>query len=132
LTEDTPSPLPKLLTIKQSSKVLGTTDDQTRELVNTRRIRYVAIGKRKMIPPDAIDAFILENTVQPECREEMKVPNSALTPAAASITSPGQKAVAHASAQRLRQIANKLKSRSPNSSTSAPAQAALVIPLKSS
>jgi excisionase family DNA binding protein len=124
--------LPLLTTIKVAAEVMGLTEDQVRDLLRERRIRYVRIGKRCMIPRDAIATFITENTVQPSWQDETQGHGSTSSKNADVITSSGPKAAAAGSAARARQIAHKLKSRSPNSSTCEPAAPARVIPLKSS
>jgi len=58
---------PLLTTIKVTAEVMGLTDEQVRSLLRGRRIRYVLVGKRYMIPRDAIATFITENTVEPRC-----------------------------------------------------------------
>ena len=126
--EDTTVPL--LASPKQAAKLLGLTHAQVRSLMRERRLAYVLIGRRRyMIPRDALQQFILDNTVTP-CQDVIPAPTSASSTNAAATTSPGPSAAARGSAARAQQIANKLKSRSPNSSTSEPAALAHVIPLK--
>jgi excisionase family DNA binding protein len=129
-----PSGLPLLATPQAAAAVMGVTESQIRLLLHEGRIARVRIGKRDLIPRDAIERFISSNTVDPSMswREETTAPSSAGSPSAAAGTSPGQKAVAAASAQRALRTANKLRSLSPSGSTSEPARpAARVIPLKS-
>ena len=124
--------LPLLATPKMAAKVMGLTEHQVRDLLHERRLAYVRIGKRQMIPRDAIEAFISENTVQATWQDETQGRGSTSSKNADVITSSGPKAAAAGSAARVRQIAHKLKSRSPNSSICEPAAPARVIPLKSS
>jgi excisionase family DNA binding protein len=127
-----PSGLPLLATPQAAAAVLGVTESQIRLLLHEGRIARVRIGKRDLIPLDAVERFVTSNTVEPSWRAETPAPSSAGSPSAAAGTSPGQKAVAAASAQRALRTANKLKSLLPSGSTSEPARpAARVIPLKS-
>lgn len=123
--------LPRLVTVTLAAEYLGLTASQVRTLVATNKIARTPIGARFMIPRDALDQFVLTNTVQP-CRDETPVRVSASSKSASAITSVGPKEVAPASAQRALRIANSLKPRSPNSSTSEREIPARVIPLKSS
>ena len=116
-----------------AAAVMGVTESQVRLLLHEGRIARVRIGKRDLIPRDAIERFVTSNTVEPSTswREETPAPSSASSTSAAATTSAGPKAVAAASAQRALRTANKLKSLSPNGSTSEPARpAGRVIPLK--
>ena len=124
--------LPLLTTIKVAGEVLGLTDDQVRGLLRERRIRYVLVGKRYMIPRDAIATFITENTVEPRCQDETRGRDFDSSTSASAITSFGPRTAAAGSAARARQIASKLKSPSSNSCTSATEAPGRVIPLKSS
>jgi excisionase family DNA binding protein len=131
-TPPPPGHLPLLVTPQLAAEVLGVTESQLRLLLHEGRIARVRIGKRDLIPRDAIEGFIHSNTVQPKSwRDETPAPSSASSASAAATTSLGQKAVARASAQRALRTANKLKSLSPAGSTSEPATSAgRVIPLK--
>jgi excisionase family DNA binding protein len=124
--------LPLLATPKMAAAVMGLTEHQVRDLLHEQRLAYVRIGKRLMIPRDAIKTFISENTVQATWQDETQARGSTSSKNADVITSSGPKAAAAGSAARARQIAHALKSRSPNSSTCEPAAPARVIPLKSS
>jgi excisionase family DNA binding protein len=123
--------LPMLATPKQAAEVMGPTEAQVRGLIRAGRIAHVPVGKRVMIPREAIVRFIQENTVQP-CPVETQEPVSAGSTSADATTSFGLSAVAAGSAARALKIAAKLKSPSRTSSTGQPAQAAPVIPLRSS
>jgi excisionase family DNA binding protein len=123
--------LPMLAPPKLAARVMGLTESQVRGLVREGRIAHIHIGKRFVIPRAAIESFIADNTVPP-CRVETQDRASASSKSVAATTSSGLKAVAAGSAARAQQIAERLKSRSPNSSTSAPATLAPVIPLRSS
>src|SRR5436305_767855 len=85
--------LPMLATPKQASAVMGPTEAQVRALVRDGRIAHVLVGKRVMIPRDAIERFILENTVQP-CHGETQAPASATSKSASASISSGLKTVA--------------------------------------
>jgi excisionase family DNA binding protein len=125
------SDLPMLATPKQAAEVMGLTDQQVRSLIRGGKIAHVLIGKRKMIPRDAIEKFIPQNTVHP-CHAETRAPASASLKNEAATTSSGLKVVAAGSAARALQIAESLKSPLPSSSTSELATLARVIPLRSS
>jgi excisionase family DNA binding protein len=122
--------LPLLATPKQAASVMGLTVSQVRGLIRDGRIARVRIGNRILIPRDAIERFIQENTVKP-CHVEIQEPASASSESGDATTSSGQKMVAAGSAARARQIANRLKSRSPNSSTSGTDEPVHVIHLRS-
>lgn len=123
--------LPRLVSPKDAAKYLGISESQVRGLVNSNRIARTPIGSRIMIPREALDQFILDNTVQP-CRDEIRDRASVSSKSANVITSSGPKVDAAASAQRALQIASSLKPPSPRSSTSVRGTLARVIPLKSS
>jgi excisionase family DNA binding protein len=125
------SDLPMLATSKQAAEVMGVTEPQLRNLIHEQRLAYVRVGKRRLIPRNAIEAFITENTVQPSCQDETQGQGSHSSTSGVAITSPGPKAAVAGSALRARQIAHRLKLRSPSSSTSEPARLAPVIRLKS-
>jgi excisionase family DNA binding protein len=126
-----PTHLPLLATPHEAAAILGLTESQVRLLMHEGRIAKVRVGKRDLIPRLAIERFVTSNTVEPSWRAETPAPSSAGSPSAAVGTSPGQKAVAAASAQRALRTANKLRSLSPTGSTSEPAQpVGRVIPLK--
>jgi excisionase family DNA binding protein len=122
--------LPMLATPKLAAAVMGLTESQARGLVRAGRIGHIVVGKRVMIPRNAIEAFIAANMVPP-CRVEIPDHAYASSKSGAATTSSGLKAVAAGSAARALQIADKLRSRSPNSSISEPETPARVIPLKS-
>jgi excisionase family DNA binding protein len=123
--------LPELARLGQFGAVMGLTDRQVRGLISKGRLEYVEIGRRLFVPKSAVDRFIAENTVQ-SCRDETQGHVSASLKSEAAFTSAGPKLAAAGSAARARQIANELKSLSPNSSASVRAPAAPVIRLKSS
>lgn len=123
--------LPMLATPKQAAAVMGPTEAQVRALVRDGRIAHVLVGKRVMIPRDAIERFILENTVQP-CRVETQDRASTGIETEPVGISPGRNGAAAASARRARQTANLLKSPSRNGSRSdSKGEAGRVIPLRS-
>src|SRR5256885_1693053 len=107
--------LPMLATLKQAAEVMGPTEAQVRALVRAGRLAHIMVGKRVMIPRDAIEQFVSENRVLP-CHVETPGPDSASSKSADASTSFGLSVVAAGSAQRALQIASKLNSRSPNSS----------------
>jgi excisionase family DNA binding protein len=122
-----------LLTLQEAAARLRTPRRRLRELINEHRIAFMRIGKKKvMIPEEAIDRFILDETVGPSCREETQGLVSASSNGADATTSFGQKAVAAASAARALEISRKRKGHSGSSSPRAPGAAAPVIPLKPS
>jgi excisionase family DNA binding protein len=118
-----------LATPKQAAAVMGLTESQVRALIREGRIAYVLIGKRSMVPRNAIDRFVQENMVQP-CRVETLVPASGILKSGDVTTSSGPTTVAAGSAARALQIADKLKLRLPSSSTNETAAQARVVPLK--
>ena len=123
--------LPRLVSVAEAAKYLGLKEPQVRALVAAKKMAKTLIGSRYLIPREALDAFILENTVQP-CRDEIQAPASASSKSADAFTSSGQRVDAAASAQRALRTADLLKPRSPTSCTSARATPARVIPLRSS
>src|SRR4051794_39713293 len=92
--------VPLTAPIHQASKVLGVTCGQVRSLVNKKAIAHIKVGPRVMIPRDAIERYLLENTVQP-CRDETQVRVSDFSKSANVSTSSGAMVDAAASAQRL-------------------------------
>jgi excisionase family DNA binding protein len=125
------SNLPMLASPKVAAEVMGLTEQQVRSLVRDKKIAYVHVGKRAMIPRNAIEEFIIRNTVAP-CLDEIQEHAFASSKSEDAITLSGLNAAAAGSAARALRIASALKSRSPNSSTSAPETADRVIPLRSS
>jgi excisionase family DNA binding protein len=126
------SPL-MLLTLQEAAGRLRTPRRRLRELVNEHRIAFVRTGKKKvMIPDDAIDRFIAEETVEPTCRAGTQDRVFASLKGEDAITSSGRKAVAAASAARALQISQKRKGRLASSSPPGPGEAARVIPMKRS
>jgi hypothetical protein len=109
---------------------MGLSVSQVRMLIQRRRLEHILVGRRLFVPRNAIPRFIAENTVQP-CRDEIQAPVSASSKSGVPFTSAGPKLAAAGSAARARQIANKLKSSSPNFCISEHAPAGRVIPLKS-
>ena len=61
--------LPMLTTLTQAAEVMGPTKSQVRSLVRAGRIAHVMIGKRLMIPREAIEQFI-SNSMVTQCRVE--------------------------------------------------------------
>jgi len=122
--------LPELANLAQVAEVMGLTVPQVRGLIQDRRLEHIPIGRRLFVPKSAIPRFIAENTVQP-CHDETQVLASASSKSADATTLSGHETVAAGGAARVRQIANRLKSRSQSLSTSEPAVPAPVIRLKS-
>jgi excisionase family DNA binding protein len=125
--------LPRLVTPKQAAEVMGPTEAQVRGLIREGKLAHVMVGARIMIPREAIDQFIVQNTrggVQ--CHDETKDRGSTGTATANVGTSPGLSEVAAGSAARALAIADKLKSPSPSSSTPAHETQGRVIPLRCS
>jgi excisionase family DNA binding protein len=122
-----------LLTLQEAAARLRTPRRRVRELINENRIAFMRTGKKKvMIPEEAIDRFIVAETVEPACREETQARVFASSNGADAITSFGQKAVAAASAARALEIAKKPKKPSPCSSSPGPGSPGRVVPLKPS
>jgi len=121
---------PLLVTPQEAARLLGLTAAQLRVLIREGRLAYLLIGRRPMVPREALQQFIRDNTRAALCPDETKAHASAFSRSGAHTTSPGPSMVAHGSAARVRQIANKLKSRSPSSSISEPVPPAPVIPLR--
>jgi integrase len=66
-------------------EVLGLTESQVRHLLDEQRIARVRVGKRDLIPREAINRFIISNTVEPKpWRDETTAPSSASSEGAAS------------------------------------------------
>jgi excisionase family DNA binding protein len=122
--------LPLTATINEAAEVLGFKATQVRALISIKRIAFIRVGSRYMIPRDAIQQYLLENTVQP-CHDEIPARVSAFSKSGNASISSGPMVDAAASAQRLQRIAHSLKRPSPTSSTSEPAMPARVIPLRS-
>ena len=123
------SDLPLLVSLKVAAEVLGLTLVQMRQLIRNRKIAHVRLG-HPMVPRDAIQQFIDENTV-PTCPDETVAPGFVFSQSGNVSTSSGQKTVAAGSAQRALRIAERLKSPSQTSSTLETDQVDRVIPLKS-
>ena len=121
--------LPALASLAQTAKVMGLSVSQVRQLIRSRRLEHILVGRRPFVPKTAIPRFIAENTVQP-CHDETPAPVSASSKSGAVFTSAGPKLVAAGSAARALQIAERLKSRSPSSSTCETATPDHVIPLR--
>ena len=123
--------LPELVNLAQTAEVLGLSKPQVRRLIQSRRLEHVLVGQRPFVPKTAIPRFIADNTVQP-WREETPALVSVFSKSEVAFTSAGPKQAAAGSAARARQIANRLKLRSPSSCASGPAEVAPEIRQKSS
>ncbi|UPJ72799.1 helix-turn-helix domain-containing protein [Bradyrhizobium sp. 187] len=104
------SDLPMLPTPQQVADVLGLTKAQVRGLIAGGKIAHIRVGARLVIPRDAIETFIIENTVQP-CRDETRDRAFASSRKENVSTSSGLMPDAAASAQRALRIASSLKPR---------------------
>jgi len=122
-----------LLTLQEVATILRLPTRRVRELVNQKRIAFIPAGKKKvMIPDEAIDCYIANETVQP-CHDEIQGRSFARSKSGEErITSSAQKAVAAASAARARKISQKRKKSLANSLSPGPGEAAHVIPMKRS
>ena len=120
----------RLETPKQFATRRGLSLGQVRHLIHTRRLEYVMIGTRPLIPTGAWTRFLETSTVNP-CPDATKDPVSVGSKSASASTSPGPSMAAAASARLARQTANKLKRPSLNGSSSNAADTAQVIHLKS-
>lgn len=118
-----------LRTIPQFCRETGLSRYAVDTLIRVGRLEYVVVVERKMIPDGAYERFIDANTVK-SCPAEIPVHASASSTSAASTMSSGRREVAAGSAARALQIAARLKSRSPRSSTPDSGEPALVIPMK--
>jgi excisionase family DNA binding protein len=49
---------PMLITIKKASETIGLSERQVRHLLDERRLRFVKIGARIMIPREALAEFV--------------------------------------------------------------------------
>jgi excisionase family DNA binding protein len=52
-------PLPRLLSIKQATYELGISRTSMYELITDRKLRTVKIGRRRFVPREAIEEFIV-------------------------------------------------------------------------
>lgn len=55
----------RLLTVKETAEMLGTTDRFPRRLIAERRIEFVKVGRHVRIPLRAIEVLVSENTITP-------------------------------------------------------------------
>ena len=112
---------------------VGLKERTIRKLIHAGDLDSVRIGARDFIPVDAWGDLIERKRREKKAwQDETKVQSSDGLRSVASTTSPGQSAVAAASARLARQTANKLKQSSRNGCTPEDAAPAQVIPLKSS
>jgi hypothetical protein len=118
-------------TLKQLARRVGISDRQARDLVNSRKLDHVLIGRRKFVPQGAWPRFLANNTVT-TCQDETKDRDYVGSRSGDAFTSPGPNMAAAASARRARQIANKLKTSSPSGCNGEEGEQAQVIPLRSS
>ncbi|MGY2932061.1 excisionase family DNA binding protein [Bradyrhizobium sp. GM6.1] len=104
------SDLPILATPQRVADVLGLTKAQVRGLIACGKIAHIKVGSRLVIPRDAIEIFIIENTVQP-CRDETRDRAFASSKKGNVSISSGLMPDAAASVQRVLRIASSLKPR---------------------
>jgi len=121
----------RIETPKQLAARVGLSERQVRHLIQTRRIKYVMVGSRTLIPRSAWTRFLETSTVKP-CPDATKVAVSVGSKSAGATTSPGPNAVAAASARLAQQTSNRLKRSSRSFSTPEGDETAQVIPLKCS
>ncbi|MFE9805920.1 helix-turn-helix domain-containing protein [Streptomyces sp. NPDC005548] len=55
----------RYLSVDQVAEVLGTSVRFPRRLIAERRITFVKVGRHVRIPESAVDAYIMEHTVEP-------------------------------------------------------------------
>src|SRR5262249_20552941 len=101
----------KVETLKQFAGRAGISERQVRHLVNSRRLEHVRIGRRTYVPAGAWLRFLANNTVT-TWQDETKDHDYGGSRSASVTTSLGPSTAAAASAQRVRQTANRLKSSS--------------------
>jgi excisionase family DNA binding protein len=108
---------------------LGVRRRKIRQWVNAGRIPFIPLG-RKLVKfrEDAVDRFLANGEIP--CRAAIQAPGYDSAKTEVSTTSAGQRAVAAASAARLRETAAKLKKSSANSSSHGRESQGLVIPIK--
>jgi excisionase family DNA binding protein len=120
-----------LETPKQLAARVGLKERQVRHLIHTRRIEYVMVGSRPLIPRSAWTRFLEASTVKP-CPDATKVRSYDGSKSGSASTSSGPSAAGAASARLARQTANELKRFLGSGSTREAAEQGRVIPLKSS
>lgn len=57
-----------LVSFQEAAEILGASENKVRHLVRSRRLAAVQVGKRLMIPREAIPKFVEMNLVQPIAR----------------------------------------------------------------
>ncbi|URM91527.1 excisionase family DNA-binding protein [Streptomyces sp. MRC013] len=55
----------RLLSVAEVAEYLGTTERFPRRLIAERRIVFVKVGRHVRIPENALESFVLANTVSP-------------------------------------------------------------------
>lgn len=58
----------RLLDVAEAADYLGSTERHVRRLVTERRMPFAKIGGKLRFSPDALDAWIAENSHEPEDR----------------------------------------------------------------
>src|SRR5262249_31637814 len=119
-----------LETPKQLAERVGLKERQIRSLIDAGKLEYVKIGCRVHIPRGAFERFIEQNKGTP-CQDATTGQSYIGPKTHGPPISFGQSTVAAASARRVRQTANKLKSSSHNGCKPEAAKPAPVIQLKS-
>ncbi|PZU43803.1 MAG: hypothetical protein DI568_16850 [Sphingomonas sp.] len=56
-----------MLTVKQLSQSTGWPEGRIRKLAKTRRLAHVRLGGMTLLPANAIDIFLQQNMVEPDC-----------------------------------------------------------------
>lgn len=118
-------------TPKQLAERVNVSERQIRKLIRNGELDSIQIGARIYVPCDAWGHFVQRSRSR-RWHDGTKAQNYDILKIEEPITSPGQSAVAAASARLAQQIASKLKSPSANGSRADASQLAQVIPLKPS
>lgn len=109
---------------------MGLTESQVRRLIRGGRLAHVAIGSRPMVPRQAMEQFVADNTVTP-CLDEIQDRAFDTAVVEGPSTFVGPSAASTASAARALRIAETLKAPSRTSSAAADNPDGRVIPLRS-
>ncbi|MGH8834467.1 MAG: helix-turn-helix domain-containing protein [Actinomycetes bacterium] len=63
----------RLLTVREVSERLGTSERFPRRLIDERRIRFVRLGRHVRIPESALEEFIQAGVVEPAPNRKRRV-----------------------------------------------------------
>ena len=110
---------PRLLTTAQVARLLGVSERSVRTLRERRKITFIKVAGKVMHPRDAVDEFIVQNTVRASCHEGAVDHTSSSGKSEVSTTFDGTRAATPECEARVRAIYRTLKSPSPNSSGNA-------------